>query len=266
MRGVVDDYMVLPSGSELTGQLKLITTDALLTGQSVSLGDLALFELAGRHSFGGRVEVAGAVDLLPKQPTTTDESAWQSASGDVRIKLARHVALAIGGAGGHLFDHDGEWLRQTAMIDVKHPLNRYVAFDIQGGADGIELAAPGSSGAHLTELALQTSTLFRADEVAGAWAGVAYSIPVLQGGVDPTTQMALDPKPRLDLAIGAVLAVVPEWDLFVSYAVITRGDVQDRASMLPILDGGFNQHQLVVGVTRHFEGGKKHGVTEPLEM
>jgi hypothetical protein len=169
-----------------------------------------------------------------------------------------------------LLDHDGEWLRQSAMLEWKHTLNEFVAFDIQGGADEIELEAPGASGANLTEVAVQTSSFFREPTGHwGAWLGVTYAVPVEHAGVDPTTEMAIDPQPRIDLDIGTVLAIVPEWDLFITAAIINRGDLANRATMLPILDGGFDQRQLVLGVTRHFAGSDKHSrrtVGEPLQM
>jgi hypothetical protein len=268
-RGVAEDYLVLPQGAELTGDLKLITSGPSLGGQPLSLGDLALFELGGRYALARRVEISGTVDFLPKQPTYTDEKAWQSAGVGARFAITHNVALGIGGATGHLLDHDGEWLRQNAVLEWKHPLNEYVAFDLQGDADAIQLAAPSAQGAQLTELGIAASTFFSVERVWGTWIGAAYSVPIEHGGIDPTTAMAIDPKPRLDLHIGTVWAVVPEWDLFIDAAIITRGNMQNPATELPILDGGFDQRQVMIGVTRHFishHQGDRRTVNEPLQM
>ena len=68
--------------------------------------------------------------------------------------------------------------------------------------------------------------------------------------------MAIDPQPRLDFHAGTVLSIVKEWDLFADFAVIDRGDVANPATRLPILDGGFDQKQIVFGVIRHIDGPK----------
>ena len=91
----------------------------------------------------------------------------------------------------------------------------------------------------------------------GAWVGLGYAIPVISRGSDPTTGLAVDPQPRLDFRIGTVWSVVKEWDLYAEFAVIDRGDMADPATRLPILDGGFDQQQVIFGVTRHIEGKRR---------
>ena len=82
-------------------------------------------------------------------------------------------------------------------------------------------------------------------------------MPVQHAGSDPTTGLAIDPQPRLDFHAGTVLSIVKEWDLFADFAVIDRGDLSNPATRLPILDGGFDQKQIVFGVIRHVEGSPK---------
>src|SRR5687768_8251375 len=77
-RGVAQDYLVLPSGGELTAQMRFLTADALLEGDKLKFTDLALFGLSARWSLFSRLEIGAAVDFLPKQPSTTDEKPWQS--------------------------------------------------------------------------------------------------------------------------------------------------------------------------------------------
>ena len=43
------------------------------------------------------------------------------------------------------------------------------------------------------------------------------------------------------------------WDLFAEFAIVDRGDMENPATRLPIMDGGFDQQQILLGVTRHFE-------------
>jgi hypothetical protein len=63
--------------------------------------------------------------------------------------------------------------------------------------------------------------------------------------------MPIDPQARVDFHLGSVLALVPDWDLFVDFAVIDRGDLSNASTRLPILDGGFDQEQILFGITRH---------------
>ena len=54
-----------------------------------------------------------------------------------------------------------------------------------------------------------------------------------------------------------MVSIVKNWDVFVEYAVVDRGELSDAATRLPILDGGFDQQQAIFGVARHFSGSPK---------
>jgi hypothetical protein len=259
-RGVAHDYLVAPDGGELTGDMKFVMADATPNGAALKFTDLALFDLVGRWSLFGKLELSGSVDFLPKQPSFTDERPWQSAGGAVRAPLGSQAAITLSGGGGHLLDHTGMWSREALALEWKKPIApEFLAFDIQGGVDGITLSAPRSHGAEITELSVQTTALFHTPHgECGAWVGIGYAIPVQSSGLDPTTGMALDPQPRLDFHAGAVLAIEKTWDLFADFAVIDRGDLANAATRLPILDGGFDQKQIIFGVTRHIDAPHHH--------
>jgi hypothetical protein len=245
----------MPSGGELGAQMRFITADGMLGNQPLKFTDLALFGLSARYSLFSKLEVSANVDLLPKQPSYTDEKPWQSVGAGLRSPLGQHVALAVSGAGGHLLSHEGMWTREAMSLEWKKPIHEFVAFDIQAGVDGLGLQAPHTRNtAFLTELSVATSALFSLDRKWGAWGGISYAVPVQHSGSDPTTGLAIDPQPRLDFHAGTVLSLVKEWDLYADFAVIDRGDLGNAATRLPILDGGFDQKQIVFGVIRHIEG------------
>jgi len=266
VRGVAEDYLVMPSGGELTGQMKFIMSDAVLGNTPLKFTDLALFGLTGRWSLFSKLEVAASADFLPKQPSFTDEKPWQSVSFALRSPISKHVGVTVSGAGGHLIDHTGMWTREALNIEWKKPIccsehEQILHFDLQAGIDGLGLSAPGATdNASLTELGGQFSTLVREPTGHwGAWLGIAYAVPVQHSGSDPTTGLPINPQPRLDFHLGTVVSIEDTWDLFVDFAVIDRGDVQAPATRLPILDGGFDQKQVVFGVTRHINApGKRH--------
>jgi hypothetical protein len=256
-RGVAQDYLVLPSGGELAAQMRFLTADNMLDGDKLKFTDLALFGLSGRWSLFTKLEVSASVDLLPKQPSFTNEKPWQSVGFAMRSPLGRHVALSIAGAGGHLMDHVGMWTREGASVEWNKPVHeKFLSFDVEAGINGLGLKSPDTtkSSAYMTELAFRTTALFHEPEGHwGAWLGIAYAVPVQASGRDPTTELAIDPQPRLDFHIGTVLAAVQKWDIFFDFAVIDRGDRARPETQLPILDGGFDQKQIIFGITRHIE-------------
>lgn len=257
-RGVSQDYMIKPSGGELTGQMRFLMSEPALGGDAMKFSDLALFTVGGRWSVFERLELSLDVSFLAKQPSYTDEKPWQSVGGALRTPVGRRAALQITAAGGHLIDHEGMWTKEALMLQWRTPIARVLQYDIAVGVDGVSLSAPKAPSAFITEVALQTSALFREPTGHwGAWVGIGYAVPVAYRGVDPTTKMNVDPQPRLDFRIGTVLSIVKKWDLFAEFSIVDRGDMEDPATRLPILDGGFDQKQIIMGVTRHFDGKRR---------
>ncbi len=266
-RGFTDDYLVMPSGGEIGAQFRLLTAQPVFGPDPVRITDLAIFSLGGRWSAHRRLELAASVDLLPKQPSFTDEKTWQSVSVSARTPLRRRTALAIGGSGGHLLDHSGSWIAQAASVEWRKPIIEFMSFDLAAGMSGVSLTAPNRPSAFVAELTASSRVAFRAPNgVWAGWFGVSYALPVIARGTDPTTDQRVDPQPRLDLRLGTVLAVVKQWDVYAEFAVIDRGDLADPTTRLPILSGGFDQQQIIFGVTRHFEGRPRRGPDRALQL
>lgn len=257
-RGISQDYLVMPSGGELSGQIRFVMAEPSLGAEPLRFSDLGLFDLAGRWSLLSKLEVSGSVTLVPKQPSYTDEKPWQSVGVGLRSPLGHKAAIALTGAGGHLLDHTGMWTREALMIEWRKPIERVLDFGITGGVDGVSLGDRGQRSGLITELAVGASALFREPSGHwGGWVGVAYALPVLARGGDPTTGMDLDPQARLGFRIGSVLSIDKRWDLYAEFAVVDRGDLSNAQTRLPILDGGFDQRQVIMGVTRHLESSAK---------
>jgi hypothetical protein len=260
-RGVSQDYLVLPDGAELTGQMRFLTSEAFLQdhgdAKPLAFTDLALFGMTVRKSLFSKLEVSASVELLPKQPAFTSEKAWQSVAVGVRSPIGNTGAVSLGGAGGHLLSSDGSWVRQTLALELRKPIHEIMTFDVHGGVDTTVLVRDAHEGGWVTELGVSAQALFRDPHGAvGGWVGMGYAIPVSSRGFDPTSDLALDPRARLDFRIGGVISLVDNWDLFAELAVVDRGELTNPATRLPILDGGFDQRQAMFGVTRHISGGK----------
>ena len=257
-RGVAQDYMVLPSGGEISGQMKFLMSEPSLGNEEMKFSDLALFGIGARWSLFSKLELSLEGNFLAKQPSFTDEKPWQSVGGAIRSPLAKRTALQISAAGGHLIGHEGAWTKESLMIQWRKPIHEFLQFDIAGGVDGVSITAPNAPSAFITETALATSALFHDDDGHwGAWIGLGYAVPVAYRGQDPTTHMSVDPQPRLDFRVGTVLSLEKKWDLFAEFVVVDRGDMENPATRLPIMDGGFDQKQVIFGVTRHIEGSRR---------
>ncbi|MFT3694806.1 MAG: hypothetical protein QM831_16780 [Kofleriaceae bacterium] len=264
LRDTIEDRSIAHDGGELTGSMKFIMADAMskqgLGGEPLKFTDLALFDVAGRWSLYDHIEVAANISLLPKQPSYTDESAWQSAGGSIRVPVGRRGALEVYGGGGHLIAHQGAWTHEGGDLEYRKPVARWLNFDMKGGADVITLASQSQAQtAWLSEvggsMTLQVHDPF--DHMFGGWFGIAYMVPVSHKGIDPTTKMGLDPQPRLDVHFGSAIAVTKDWDIFADLGIIDRGDIANPQTRLPILDGGFDQAQFMVGITRHIDPPKR---------
>src|SRR5881394_92221 len=77
--GVAKEWMILPAGQVLGGELRFLTSKPSLGPEPIEFSDVALLTLHIKSSVYGKAEVAASVDVLPKQPSWTDEKVWQSA-------------------------------------------------------------------------------------------------------------------------------------------------------------------------------------------
>ena len=254
-RGVAQAYLVAPSGGELTGEMKFITADPVFGAEPLRFSDLGLFGVSGRYSVLPKLELSAHASFLAKQPSFTDEKPWQSVGFGLRTPLGKRAAVALTGSGGHLIDHAGAWMENALTLQWRKPIASVMTFDVTGGINGLGVTAPKSTSAFVGEVAVTTSALFREPSGHwGSWIGIGYALPVYAHGVDPTTGITIDPQPRLDLRMGTVLSLVRDWDVFAELTVVDRGDLANPATRMPILDGGFDQRQLILGVTRHITG------------
>ena len=53
------------------------------------------------------------------------------------------------------------WSSESIALQWRHPIEELVTFDMSAGIDGVGIAAPRSTSAFLTEVAVSGSALFR---------------------------------------------------------------------------------------------------------
>jgi hypothetical protein len=266
-RGVAEEFFVLPSGLDVGGKLRMVMADGGLGPGKLKLTDLAFFDMTAQWAIAKHYELDLSATVLPKQPSSTSEPFLQGGSLALRRDIGGRSALALAGAAGPLLGIQGLAFGGSLFVEHKHRLNEIVTFSLAGGASTTFVRPAGIDRPMLVEAAGHASVLVRApNNMWGGWAGVGYAVPVYHHGHDPISGMELDPQPRLDLDIGNAVQLADRWDLTVALSIIDRGDLANPATRLPVLDGGFDQIQFLVGITRRIERTDEHrrGIGEPL--
>ena len=247
---------LVSGGAELRADLRFLTTGAGPDGRAVRFTDIGLFGVSARAGVGHHVELVAGVDILPKQPSQSDESLLQRIALGLALGPNPRHAIRIDGAGGPMLGDLGLWgsaaLSLVRRADIEKKILAYQASLV---ASGTSLRPDEGDAAWFGEVIGQLELLIHTPGgEAGAWVGTSYALPVIERGT--LGGVAIDPQPRLDVHLGGVVALPSGWDLFAVYTVIDRGDAEVASTTVPILDGGYDQRQLLVGVTRRIGGDK----------
>lgn len=267
-RGVAEEFLVLPDGADVGARLRTITAEGGLGPGKLALTDLALFDADLQWAFAKHYELDVTLTAMPKQPSMTHEHIFQGASLAVRRDVAQRTALAVAASAQPLAGLHGEAFGGSMFLTHKHRLNEVVTFSLAAGASSTVLHPAGASDLpYLIEAAGHASVLCRIPNgVWGGWFGVGYAIPAYHHGADPVSGMTLAPQPRLDIDLGNSVQLADHWDLTVDLSIIDRGELARPETRLPVIDGGFDQIQIMVGISRRLPSADHgwRGITDPL--
>ena len=255
VRSYAMDWLVSPlSELELGASLRFLTAPESPFGdedEELRFTDVGLFRAGARWSFARRFELAGGLDLLAKQPSVLDEPVLQGGDLGLRFGLAEDWALWARGAGGPLLSDLGGWGEVAAGVQARTSLHETIRAQASLGGAATRLFMGEDSGRPwFTEVAGHGELLMRTPrgEMAG-WLGVDYRVPVVHGDGN----LEIDPQVRLSFHTGLMLGYVGNWDLFTMLTFVDRGDLEDPATIVPVLDGGFDQTQIIFGAARHID-------------
>jgi hypothetical protein len=256
VRSYAADWLVNPFRElEIESSFRFVTAPetnlSSEDGGELRFTDVGIFHAGARYSFARRFEVAGGIDLLAKQPSYLDEPAWNGGDLGLRFSLGHKWALWARGAGGPLLADLGAWGDAAGGLQARTSIDETIRFQAAAGVSGTKLFMGEDRGRPwFTELVSHGEVLLRSPrgEVAG-WLGVDYRVPL----ADADSAVEIDPQVRLNFQLGMMLGYVGSWDLYAIYAVIDRGDIEDPETTLPVLDGGFDQSQLIFGAARRFD-------------
>jgi hypothetical protein len=249
----------MPSGHlEVAGEMAFLISQASPHGERLALTDLALFRLNLRRSFADWLELYGGVDLLPKQPTSTHAALFQGAHLGVQAEFAKGFGAALGVGAGPLFGADGVFYRTGPGLSWKPSVSEYLRFVVGAGNAWtiLDYRGENSSAFWLGEVVTHAETQI-GDDNASMWVGMDYAVPFASrphaAAADPERGY-LDPQVRLNLEVGGALSLRADgWDVYASYTIVDRGELDKPETTLPILDGGFDQQQIAIGVEYRFE-------------
>lgn len=238
-----------PIGYEFGAGLDFITSDPSLGDHRLKFTDVVLFRVHGLVSIGRRTEVFGGVDLLPKQPSYTDELVFQGALAGWHYRISDALAVYARGDTGPLLEKTGWWVGGESALQYRVDLADHALFweNALGGTYTRLLTDAAMNRAWLGELMAQSGLAVRdtkKDEFA-VWMLFTYNVPLADHG-------PIDPQNRLGMQMGLSLGVSRSLDLFLQYSILDRGDLENPRTTLPILSGGFDQKRILFGFNTRF--------------
>lgn len=246
---------------ELGASLNFITSEASLGDKELALTDIVLLRLHSRVAV-GRYEVFVGTDILPKQPSYTDEHVWQGSLAGVKAGVNENISVWARGQLGPLLDKSGSWFSADAAAQYRYKLQSFLFFESALGASHTQLRFDDSVGStyFVDEVFTTLGLAMRDDEQGkfGLWLNFDYYYPVFHrptiDNPDPETLGVLDPQPRVNIHLGALGAITDTVSLFIDLSILDRGDLEREITTMPFLNTGFDQTQFVIGFMRHFGG------------
>lgn len=247
-RSYAKNWLVAPPGWTFGGQMKFITADSSLfgTGQRLRFADLAVLGLETRITANRRLELSGSLDVLAKQPDGSKEPLAQGGSLGAKVATSRTVALTASVSGGPTLGVDGLWASAGAGVLHRSRIEDFIAFQVGAGASTTALRRHDLANEWQADVVGSSELVFHTPRGEWAmWGGLGLALPVVHSeGIAPST--------RLDVTVGTVFSAVKDWDLYAEFTLRDRGTTDMPGTVLPIADGGFDQKQVVFGITRRF--------------
>lgn len=244
-RSHASGWLVAPPGWNVGGEMRFITAESAPTGERIKLTDMALLRLRARWTATRRLGLSASADVLAKQLDTTHEPLLQGGSLSAKLATSKTVALAAGVSGGPTLG-GGWWGDTSAGVVHRSRIEDFISFQV--GAGGLAIMVNAEDTARTWQADATGSAELTFHTPRGEWAmwfGTELALPVAHADT-------IDPSTRLDLTMGTVFSAVRDWDLYAEFTFRDRGTTKLPATILPIIDGGFDQRQVVVGIIRRF--------------
>ncbi len=227
--------------------------------KALQFTDVVLFRVHGLLAIGKRVELFAGFDLLPKQPSYTDELVWQGALLGARVGFDSKFSAYARTQGGPGLGRDGYWVMGEAAMQAKLELAEKALFwDSTVGATYTQLFPdePVTRRFWQTELLAETGLAIREKRgFFATWLTFSFHFPLVARPLTSNPdgdRGALDPQTRVGVSLGVLAGVTRSLDFFIEVSTLDRGDLENAQTTLPILSGGFDQRRLLFGFNRRF--------------
>lgn len=246
---------------EIGSEMVFVTSRSAMAGvPQLYFTDLGLWRSRVAITPLPRLRIVAAVTLLPKQPATLDEPFWQSAALGVRFNLTGRIAVGIDGRIGVLIAGAGYHGSVGPAVQARRRMNEFISWEGRLGLSATKLwpSQPTDQQFWFAEVAGSGEMQLcwgRCEQRNGAtWLGIDVAVPVFHrpAEIDLMDPLALDPRTRLGLVLGSFFSITKLWAMYATLAWVDRGDPAVPATQLPILDGGFDQVQLGLGLIMHW--------------
>lgn len=256
-----DDIVGKRSELEIASEMVFLTSRGAMAGvPELFFTDVGLWRTRVAYTPLPRLRLTGAVGFAAKQPSTIDERFWQSAALGVHFNTSARTALALDLELGSMLARSGIHGSAGLGLQARKRMNEFISWEGRLGASATSLwfdqrtdepfwfAEAGGSGE------VQFCWGPCRYRYGASWFAIDLAVPVFHhpGDPDPATGLALDPRTRLGVTLGSFFNVTGHWDMYVTVRWVDRGDAEKPATQLPILDGGFDQVQLGIGLIVHF--------------
>jgi hypothetical protein len=255
MRSKAADWMVMPNGvTTIEGSFGFVTARGKQGEGGLAFSDVVLATLGLSRAFGERLELSGGATFLPKQPSFTNDSAWQGSTLAARVGFGKRYALDLAASGGRIVSKKGYWAQGGASVSARKSLDETLVLEGAVGGNYTSLFEDDRAKASwLAEVGIRGQITFRVPNgMAAAWLATAYYAPIAEDSIASMDGAApYNAQTRVNAQIGGVLSYIRNWDIWTTYTVIDRGDFIDPTTTQPILVGGSDQRQFLVGLTHH---------------
>ncbi len=263
----VDGKPASKLGYELGASLDFLTRDAIPADSAIpgsgakalKFTDIVLFRVHGLLSIGRRTELFGGIDLLPKQPSFTDELAWQGALAGVRVGFDKTYSAYARTQGGPGLGRDGYWVMGEAAVQAKLDIAEKLLFwesTIGGTYTKLFPDEPVSKKFWQTELLAETGIAIREKRgFFATWLTFSFHFPLVSRPTDSKPDPdrgSIDPQTRVGVSLGILGGVTRSLDFFFEVSTLDRGDLENAKTTLPILSGGFDQRRILFGFNKRF--------------
>ncbi len=246
---------------EIGASLNFVTSEESLGNQKLAFTDVMLLRLHSKIAL-GRFEIFAGSDILPKQPSYTNEHVWQGSLAGFRTAIDESLSVWLRAQGGPQLDKAGFWAGADMAAQYRYELQDVLFFESALGLAHTQLFFKEEVGRKyfVDEVFTTVGLAIRDpdDGEFGVWLNFDYYYPVFHRPTsenpDPETLGSLDPQPRVNMHIGALGAITDNVSLFVDYSILDRGDLETQVTTLPVLNTGFDQRQIIFGFMRHFGG------------